>query len=447
VKIIGMLLVVFSVLHASASAQSQVQAKPQGATGSVTSIVTPEEQKIFSSRPSPAPPSLRSSGSGKAPAPSLSTAAGDDPETARLLDQADNQIVQGHAPAAADLFQKALNKYPGQARATFGLAVASSLAGKTDVAKGLFEKLASSPPTEQSDPVWVAWSHVYLGRIYDLAGDKNSAVREYRVAASLVDAPESARAAGQSGLDNHKADEAKTSGQTDAASSATPAVNAEEDAAYAAILAVPTTDKASVDKKIQLGQDFIQKYPSSQYVRGAYEQVLIGQYANQEWSGFYITADKILSTNPDDVDVLTTVGWVIPHQYYNRSNRDAAEKLDKAEAYEKHAIELIPSIPKPASLTDDQFAQVKAEKLSQAHSGLGLVYFRAEDLGNAARELQLSIKGVPVPDPTDVYTLGVVLSELGQNAEAADEFAKCSQIPGDMQDRCKQAAAKMANAK
>jgi tetratricopeptide (TPR) repeat protein len=364
-----------------------------------------------------------------------------------LLDQGDREIVAGHTTGAADLYQKVLNKFPGQPRATFGLAVASAIAGKVDAAKELFGKLTSNPPNANVDPVWAAWSHVYLGRISDLGPERNSAVREYRAAAAVVDAPQSAREAAQRGLDDHKTDDAKTGGPADGVPPAAPVVNAEEDAAYGTFASAPNADKASADKKIQLGQDFLEKYPLSRYVRAVYEQLLITQFAAQEWTDFYATADKILAVTPDDVDVLTTVGWVIPHQYYNRSNRDAAEKLDKAEAYEKRAIELIPTIPKPDSLTEDQFDQVKAEKLSQAHSGLGLAYFRAEDFGNAARELQLSIKGVPSPDPTDMYTFGIALAELGQNAEAADAFTKCSQIPGGVQDRCKQAAEKLANAK
>ena len=138
---------------------------------------------------------------------------------------------------------------------------------------------------------------------------------------------------------------------------------------------------------------------------------------------------------------------MIPHQYYNRTNAGAAEKLNQAEAYEKRAIELIQSVPRPDGFTDEQFAQATAERLSQARSSLGLVYFRAEDFGNAARELQLSIQGAASPDPTDLYTLGIVLHQLGHNIDAADAFTKCSQIPEGLQDRCKQSAEAVKNIK
>jgi tetratricopeptide (TPR) repeat protein len=423
---------------ADASAESDPDLKKRIAEN-VIYILSPEERKVFSSRPSPGPPSLRPGGAGGA-----DSAAADDSDAGRLLQQGDNEIVLGHGPAAAELFQKVLDKFPGQPRATYGLAIASALSGKADTAQDLFGKLANTPPTAKPgvDPLYVAWSHVYLGRICELEGDRNAAVREYRAATTLVDAPGAARDAGQFGLDHPvNLDEINAAGQPGAA----PAASPEEDTAYAAVAAIPNTDRASADKKIQLGQDFLDKYPSSRYVESVYSQLLLLHYTRQEWNEFYATADKILAKDPDNVDTLTLVGWVIPHFYYNRSTPVAAGKLNQAETYEKHALELIPSIPKPDGYSDTQFAQARAEQLAQAHSGLGLVYFRGKDFGNAATELQLSIQGSAGVDPTDVYTLGVALHELGRELDASEAFAKCAQIPGDLQDRCKQAADALKN--
>jgi len=47
----------------------------------------------------------------------------------------------------------------------------------------------------------LSWSHVYLGRIHDLEGDRDLAVNEYRAAMAVDGAPESAHAAAQSGVE------------------------------------------------------------------------------------------------------------------------------------------------------------------------------------------------------------------------------------------------------
>ena len=193
------------------------------------------------------------------------------------------------------------------------------------------------------------------------------------------------------------------------------------------------------DKKIQLGNAFLAKYPTSIFAEAVDAGLVDAYYAKQDWPDFYATADKALALKPDDVDVLTTVGWVIPH-VYNPHDDNAQEQLNKAETCEKHAIEVMGTMPKPAGLTDKQFAASKAQKAIQAHSALGLVYFRREDYANSASELQQSMVNNPSPDQTDLYVLGIDLQNLNRFGEAADAFGHCAQATGNLQDRCRQSA-------
>ncbi|HWW51166.1 MAG TPA: hypothetical protein VN044_05460 [Verrucomicrobiae bacterium] len=220
-----------------------------------------------------------------------------------------------------------------------------------------------------------------------------------------------------------------------------PKVDPKEQADYKAFF-----EAQDPDKKVQFGQDFVQKYPASQYVSSVYSQLVSAYYKKQDWDNLYATADRAIAKNPDDVDVLTLVGWIIPHTTKS-DEPDAQKKFDKAETYEKHALEVIPAIPKPPALSDDQFASAKADKLSQAHSGLGLVYFRRGDFENTVKELQQATKAAGAADPTDFYVMGVALQKLDRNTDAADAYSKCSQIPGALQDRCKQSAAQVKSAK
>lgn len=217
---------------------------------------------------------------------------------------------------------------------------------------------------------------------------------------------------------------------------AAPKLDPAEEAAYKAFF-----DSASgtPDARIQLGNDFLQKYPMSRYVESVYAALVQAYYAKQDWKNFYAYGDKTIALYPDDVTVLTITGWVIPH-VYNPDDPDAVKNLDKAERYEKHAIEVIGAMPKPAGLTDDQFAQSKAEVLSEAHSGLGLVYFRRQQSAESVLELQQATQAAASPDATDFYVLGMDLQKMSRYPEAADAFTHCSQIMGGLQDRCKQSA-------
>jgi tetratricopeptide (TPR) repeat protein len=192
-------------------------------------------------------------------------------------------------------------------------------------------------------------------------------------------------------------------------------------------------------KKIRLGNDFLKKYPKSVLAEQVDAGLMNVYRAQQDWKDTYLCADHALALQPDDVDVLTTVGWTIPHVYSPR-DPNADQELNTAEAYAKHAIEVLAKMRKPAGLTEEQFAAAKTRRTFQAHSALGLVYFRREDYEHSASELEQSTKDNPIQDPTDLFVLGVDLQNLNQHSEAAAAFRGCGQIAGLLQDQCKKNA-------
>jgi hypothetical protein len=123
------------------------------------------------------------------------------------LAEGQRQISARNGAAAAASFEHVLAFHPDDLRATYGLAVASALMGKPDRARELFAKVIASTPNASSaagaqpDPSNLSWSHIYLGRMYDVEGQRDLAVTEYRAALAVSGAPESARAAAQRGVD------------------------------------------------------------------------------------------------------------------------------------------------------------------------------------------------------------------------------------------------------
>jgi tetratricopeptide (TPR) repeat protein len=213
----------------------------------------------------------------------------------------------------------------------------------------------------------------------------------------------------------------------------TSSVDPEEQKAYKTFF---DTKPDAADQEIKLGEAFLQKYPNSVYAQSVYSR-LVGAYnEKQDMTKLFAAADKALALNPKDVAVLVLVGWVIPHDY-NPNDMDADRRLDKAESYEKQALELLATLPRPEGLTDDQFAKSKAAAESQAHSALGLIYFRRQDFANSVSETQKGLAGQSNPDPVDLFVLGVGQFGLKHYSDAADSFHKCAQTPGGMQDRCK----------
>jgi tetratricopeptide (TPR) repeat protein len=213
-----------------------------------------------------------------------------------------------------------------------------------------------------------------------------------------------------------------------------PKIDPEEEKAYKAFYDASTPPQA--DAQVKLGEQFVAKYPQSKYVEQVYARLMQDYLDKQQLDKMYDAADKALAINPDDVTVLVVTGWVYPHNY-NPDDPNAEKHLSEAEAKEKHALDVLSKLPKPANMTDEQFAKAKDSASSQAHSGLGLIYFRRQDYANSVTELQAGEKIAATPDPTDFYVMGVELQALKRFGEAADAFQKCAQLPGPLADRCK----------
>jgi hypothetical protein len=210
--------------------------------------------------------------------------------------------------------------------------------------------------------------------------------------------------------------------------------NPEEAAAYKAFY-----NANEPAKKIQLGTSFLKKYPKSYLAEPVEVGLMDAYYSNQDWKNVYAAADSALALKPDDVYVLTTVGWLIPHVYHP-DDPDAGKLLDTAEQYSKYAIDVLPKMEKPSHTNDAQFAAMKAQSALRAHSALGLIYFRRDDFEDSAKELQQSTPSTPNPDATDLFVLGIDFEHLDRFSDAAGVYDRCGQIAGPLQDRCKQSA-------
>jgi tetratricopeptide (TPR) repeat protein len=134
------------------------------------------------------------------------SAASTDP-VEEYLAEGQRQISARNGAAASASFERVLAARPDDLRATYGLAVASALSGKPDRARELFSKVIAASkgtPAEgaaRPDPANVSWSHIYLGRMYDVEGQRDLAVAEYQAALAVAGAPESARMAAQRGVE------------------------------------------------------------------------------------------------------------------------------------------------------------------------------------------------------------------------------------------------------
>jgi hypothetical protein len=119
------------------------------------------------------------------------------PLEGKLLVTAEQRLSAGDAEAAQKLAQQALeekNEDPG--RALFILAQVATRNSDMQGARNYFERALEVA----HEPKVVAWSHIYLGRIFDLQADRATALDHYRAAESAGSTLPEAKAAAERGL-------------------------------------------------------------------------------------------------------------------------------------------------------------------------------------------------------------------------------------------------------
>jgi len=215
---------------------------------------------------------------------------------------------------------------------------------------------------------------------------------------------------------------------------AAPPVNPEEEADYKAFFDLP---REQAQKLVELGDAFLTKYPDSRY-RGVIYSRLVGAYlALGDVDKLFVTGEKALEINPDNVDVLAVIAYAVPRRI-NTSDLDGQRKLSKVEEYSKRCVDVLNALPKPEGITEEEFVRAKNEKLSMAHSGLALVSYHRSDFASMASELEQATQLSAAPDPTDFYLLGVAYQRVNRFQDAVTAFDKCATAPWQLQDVCKQ---------
>jgi hypothetical protein len=113
------------------------------------------------------------------------------------LDLAEMKLIKGDSDGAAKLAQQAIIEHtadPG--RANFILARVAALHGQMSAAQHDFAETIRL----SKDPRMLAWSHIYLGRVFDIQEQREQAVAEYHAALTVRDGQADTRLAAEKGI-------------------------------------------------------------------------------------------------------------------------------------------------------------------------------------------------------------------------------------------------------
>ena len=119
------------------------------------------------------------------------------PQQSKLLVAAEQKLSAGDSESAQKLAQQALDeKNEDQGRALFILAEVATHNSDMQGARNYFERALEVA----HEPKVLAWSHIYLGRIFDLQEDREAAMDQYRAAVTAGSGLPEAKAAAELGL-------------------------------------------------------------------------------------------------------------------------------------------------------------------------------------------------------------------------------------------------------
>ena len=243
-----------------------------------------------------------------------------------------------------------------------------------------------------------------------------------------------ARGQNSSGTAQQSSSQTPATGQGSSKAQAAPVkLNPKEEKAYKAFYDTPPSEPKTV---ISSGVSFLKKYPTSRYAASVYARLAGAYEATGEADKMMDAAHKALQLNPNDVDTLSLLAYAIPRRV-DPNDIDSGEKLQEAAQDATKALELLPSVPKPASMTQDQFTSAINAEAASCHSGLGLVDYYEHDISGMVTQLEQAVKLNPTPDPSDQFLLGIAYMQDGRPADAVTILQKCSAEPGPLADRCK----------
>jgi hypothetical protein len=119
------------------------------------------------------------------------------PQQLTGLQLAEEKIYKGDLAGASDIANKTLADPNGDhAQAHYVLARVNLMQRQPGAAIDDFQEVLDS----SKDPRTLAWSHIYLGRLYDVKDDRKKALAEYQAALTVRDAQPDTKAAAENGL-------------------------------------------------------------------------------------------------------------------------------------------------------------------------------------------------------------------------------------------------------
>ena len=157
-------------------------------------------------------------------------------------------------------------------------------------------------------------------------------------------------------------------------------------------------------KRVKLIQDFIQKYPKSDFLANAYVAEMQTYVQMNQTDQATAAAKKALSADSDNLYALSYLSFTFPYTFKS-TDANASAELSQAKQHAQHGLDVLQNLQKPDGVSEQQFeASVKPKtKRAVFNIALGFVAVQQKDYNQAIKYLEAAAQDQP--DNVLIYSL------------------------------------------
>jgi tetratricopeptide (TPR) repeat protein len=172
--------------------------------------------------------------------------------------------------------------------------------------------------------------------------------------------------------------------------------------------------KTTPKEVISSAGDFERLWPHSELLPHVFELELEACRSLGDSEKAILAGKKALDVAPDNLVVLANLGYIIA------SSTTDSQQLDCAERYARRELEVSKTIRLPKRISPGEWDEIQGRLGSTAHATLGLVSFKRGKMVEAVQEFETAIKLTPVPEPAQIYRLGILHRANGNLSRATE---------------------------
>jgi tetratricopeptide (TPR) repeat protein len=168
--------------------------------------------------------------------------------------------------------------------------------------------------------------------------------------------------------------------------------------------------------------EFERAWPRSELLAHVYQLQMEAHRKLGDIDGAVRAGERAVALVPNHIAVLTALANILP------TYTEDPQRVARAEELAAQSLKLLRSFRVSRNIPLEEWERLRARLRSEAHSALGLVAMKRNEIEKATREFETAISLAPEPDPVQHYRLGGLYLAQKREAEAREKFRQAAEM-------------------